>query len=59
MALLSIVLASTLVGAAVGAAMLSFQGRDKATPIPFGPFLAAGGLVEFFWRGGVLGLVGL
>ncbi len=46
-ALLPIVLLSSLIGAIVGASLLAVQGRDRATPIPFGPFLAAAGWVQF------------
>lgn len=46
-ALLPIVLLSSLVGAVVGGTLLAVQGRDRATPIPFGPFLAAAGWVQF------------
>jgi len=42
-ALLPIVLLSSLIGAVVGGAFLLLKGRDSATPIPFGPFLAAAG----------------
>lgn len=58
-AILSIVLVSTIVGAVIGGLALAIQGKDKATPFPFGPFLAAGGFMEFFWRGGLMGLVGI
>jgi leader peptidase (prepilin peptidase) / N-methyltransferase len=44
-ALLPIVLLSSLVGAAIGGAFLAIQGRDRATPIPFGPFIATAGWV--------------
>jgi prepilin signal peptidase PulO-like enzyme (type II secretory pathway) len=27
------------------------RGRDRATPIPFGPYLAIAGWVVFFWGG--------
>ena len=46
-ALLPIVLLSSLIGAVVGGTFLAIQGRDRATPIPFGPFLAAAGWVQF------------
>ena len=46
-ALLPIVLLSSLIGAVVGGTLLAVQGRDRATPIPFGPFLAAAGWVQF------------
>jgi leader peptidase (prepilin peptidase)/N-methyltransferase len=42
-ALLPIVLLSSLLGAVIGGAFLLLQRRDRATPIPFGPFLAAAG----------------
>jgi len=41
--LLPTVLTAALVGAIVGAMMLAIKGRDRGTPIPFGPFLAAAG----------------
>jgi leader peptidase (prepilin peptidase)/N-methyltransferase len=47
MSLLPIVLLSSLIGAIVGGSLLVIQGRDRATPIPFGPFLAAAGWVQF------------
>ena len=39
----------TVVGAVVGSVMLAVQGRDRATPIPFGPYLAIAGWIVFFW----------
>src|SRR5450830_157826 len=44
-ALPSIILLSSLVGAVVGTVALRLSGRDRQTPIPFGPFLAAGGWI--------------
>ena len=41
--LLPVVLIAAASGADVGGAMLAVKGRDRGTPIPFGPFLAAGG----------------
>jgi leader peptidase (prepilin peptidase)/N-methyltransferase len=55
-ALLPIVLLSSLIGAIVGGAFLVIRGRDRATPIPFGPFLAAAGWVQFVWGDQVLAL---
>ena len=43
MSLLPIILLSSLIGAIVGGAALALQGRDRSTPIPFGPFIAAAG----------------
>ncbi len=41
--LLPIILFAALVGAIVGIVMLTRQGKDRATPIAFGPFLAVAG----------------
>ena len=46
-ALLPIVLLSSLIGAIVGGAFLAIRGHDRATPIPFGPFIAAAGWTWF------------
>jgi leader peptidase (prepilin peptidase)/N-methyltransferase len=43
------ILLSSLVGAVVGSIWLAAKGRDRATPIPFGPYLAAAGWIVFFW----------
>lgn len=47
--LLTIILLSSVVGAVIGIALLSIQGKDKATPIPFGPYLAIAGWVAMLW----------
>jgi leader peptidase (prepilin peptidase)/N-methyltransferase len=44
-ALLPVMLLSSLIGALVGGAYLVIRGHDRATPIPFGPFIAAAGWV--------------
>ncbi|TWI02893.1 leader peptidase (prepilin peptidase)/N-methyltransferase [Luteimonas cucumeris] len=49
--ILPTILLSSLVGALVGSAWLVMKGRDKATPIPFGPYLAVAGWIVFFWGG--------
>jgi leader peptidase (prepilin peptidase) / N-methyltransferase len=41
--LLPILLSAAAVGALAGILMLSIQGRDRATPVAFGPYLAAAG----------------
>jgi leader peptidase (prepilin peptidase)/N-methyltransferase len=46
-ALLPITLIASLIGALIGGAALALEGRDRATPIPFGPFLAVAGWAEF------------
>jgi leader peptidase (prepilin peptidase)/N-methyltransferase len=45
--ILPILLLSSVIGAVVGGSWLALRGRDRATPIPFGPFLAAAGWVQF------------
>ncbi|MGJ8679613.1 prepilin peptidase [Paraglaciecola sp.] len=54
-----VVLLSSFVGAIVGVTLLSVQGKDKTTPIPFGPYLAAAGwltllygdsIVDLYWQ---------
>ena len=46
---LPIILISSLVGAVIGSIWLAVKGRDRATPIPFGPYLAIAGWIVFFW----------
>ncbi|MFA5683555.1 MAG: A24 family peptidase [Lysobacteraceae bacterium] len=41
--IIPVLILSSLVGAVLGSIMLLAQGRDRATPIPFGPYLAAAG----------------
>ncbi|MBQ4832754.1 prepilin peptidase [Pseudoalteromonas sp. MMG010] len=48
-ALLTIILLSSIVGAIIGILLLSIQGKDKATPIPFGPYLAIAGWITLIW----------
>ncbi|HWT16103.1 MAG TPA: A24 family peptidase [Patescibacteria group bacterium] len=47
--LIPIVLMSSLVGAVIGSAILIAKGRDRQTPIPFGPFLAIAGWLQFLY----------
>jgi leader peptidase (prepilin peptidase)/N-methyltransferase len=44
-----VILLSSFVGAAVGVAMIAFVKHRRETPIPFGPYLAAAGLIALFW----------
>ncbi len=44
-ALLPIVLLSSLVGAVVGIALIILARRGREIPIPFGPYLAAAGMI--------------
>ena len=45
----SIILLSSAVGAVVGIAMITLRGHDRSVPIPFGPYLAGGGIVALFF----------
>ena len=44
-----VILLSSLVGAIVGIALIVFARHGRNTPIPFGPYLAAAGLMALFW----------
>lgn len=43
------ILFSSVVGAAIGIAMVVFVKHDSRVPIPFGPYLAGGGLIALFF----------
>ncbi|MBS0449189.1 MAG: prepilin peptidase [Proteobacteria bacterium] len=45
----SIILLSSAVGAVVGIAMILFRRHDRDVPIPFGPYLAGGGVAALFF----------
>ncbi|MBL8297681.1 MAG: prepilin peptidase [Rhodanobacteraceae bacterium] len=47
--LLPIVLLSSVVGAVLGSILLATRGKDSSTPIPFGPFIAVAGWIQFVW----------
>ena len=47
--LITIILLSSLVGAAVGLALILLRQRDRQVPMPFGPFLAAAGWMTLLW----------
>ncbi len=51
-----IVLASSAVGAVFGLLMIALRRKQRDTPIPFGPFLAAAGLLALFFGQPVLQL---
>ncbi len=44
-----IIVMSAAVGAVSGLAMILFGGHQRQVPIPFGPYLAAAGVVALFW----------
>jgi leader peptidase (prepilin peptidase)/N-methyltransferase len=43
-----IVLLSSVVGAVIGIALVVLRGRDRASPLPFGPYLAVAGAIALF-----------
>jgi leader peptidase (prepilin peptidase)/N-methyltransferase len=44
-----VVLASSFVGAIVGVSLMVFARHGRNVPIPFGPYLAAAGVIALFW----------
>ena len=44
-----VILLSSLVGAVVGIFLIVFKRHGRNTPIPFGPYLAAAGLIALLW----------
>ncbi len=44
-----IILSSSLVGAVVGITLMVVAKHGRNIPIPFGPYLAGGGLIALFW----------
>lgn len=53
--ILPTILMSSLVGAIIGSVWLAMKGRDKATPLPFGPYLAIAGWIVFMWGDVLIG----
>ncbi|MGB9991351.1 prepilin peptidase [Massilia sp. SM-13] len=47
----TIILLSSLVGAVVGISLIVFARRGRNNPIPFGPYLAAAGLIALLYGG--------
>ena len=44
-----VILLSSFIGAVVGIALIVLARHGRSVPIPFGPYLAGGGLVALFW----------
>ena len=44
-----VILLSSLVGAVVGISLIMFARHARSQPIPFGPYLAGGGVIALFW----------
>jgi len=55
----AIILLSSIVGAAVGIFLIAARGHGRSVPIPFGPYLAGGGLAAVFFGRELLRLWGL
>ncbi len=51
-----VILAASLGGAVVGLTLIMLAGHDRARPIPFGPWLALGGVIALLWGEGLLRL---
>jgi leader peptidase (prepilin peptidase)/N-methyltransferase len=49
-----VILASSLVGAVAGIALMILARRGRDVPIPFGPYLAGAGLIALFWGEGIV-----
>ncbi|MCO5108519.1 MAG: A24 family peptidase [Burkholderiaceae bacterium] len=49
-ALPAVILLASVVGAAVGIALIIGAGRGREVPIPFGPYLAGAGLLALYFR---------
>jgi leader peptidase (prepilin peptidase)/N-methyltransferase len=45
----AIILLSSVVGAVVGIGLIVVARRGRHVPIPFGPYLAAAGMIALFW----------
>lgn len=45
----SIILLSSVVGACIGISLIIFNRHGRNIPIPFGPYLAAAGVIALFW----------
>jgi leader peptidase (prepilin peptidase) / N-methyltransferase len=45
----AVILLSSVVGAVIGIGMIMFKGKTGGTAIPFGPFLALGGIAALFF----------
>ena len=49
-----VILLSSVVGAAVGIVLIVLTKQGRSVPIPFGPYLAGGGLIALFWGQAIL-----
>ncbi len=49
-----VILLSAASGAVLGLAMIALRGRDRAAPMPFGPYLAAAGWLAMLYGNGLM-----
>jgi leader peptidase (prepilin peptidase) / N-methyltransferase len=49
-----VIVLSAATGAVLGIVMIAFQGRDRHTPMPFGPYLAAAGWLAMLYGDSLL-----
>ena len=52
----AVILLSSIVGALIGIGLIVFKGKSGRTAIPFGPFLALGGIAALFFGPQLMGL---
>ncbi len=45
----AVILLSSVLGAVIGIGLIAFRGKEGGTAIPFGPFLALGGIAALFF----------
>jgi leader peptidase (prepilin peptidase)/N-methyltransferase len=50
-----IILLSAATGAVLGILMIMLRGRDRAAPMPFGPYLAAAGWLAMMYGDDLVG----
>ena len=48
------VILSSICGTIVGVSLILFKSHDKATPIPFGPYMAIAGWISMLWGNDIL-----
>ena len=50
-----VIVLSAATGAVIGVLMIALRGRDRAAPMPFGPYLAAAGWLALMYGDFLLG----
>jgi len=55
----AVLLLASLVGAVVGLGLIAFKGHKREVPIPFGPYLAGGGIAAIFFGDALISFWGL